>query len=89
MGDLFHFHFKSETLLFSYKGEISPFGRDDKNKNVGQWVKTIVFQGFLWGCHSDEHSEEKSRCNSKFLASFDMTHLRRRGFALRLMLRLI
>ncbi|WP_306549442.1 hypothetical protein [Desulfobulbus sp.] len=23
--------------------------------------KTIVFQAFLWGCHPDEHSEEKSQ----------------------------
>jgi hypothetical protein len=30
-------------------------------KNVGQGIKPSFFQGFLWGGHFDEHSEEKSR----------------------------
>ena len=46
------------TLSLSYKGEISPFGRDGKKYERWPRDKTIVFQEFLWGF--DEHSEEKS-----------------------------
>jgi hypothetical protein len=46
------------TLSLSYKGEISPFGRDDKKNERWPRDKTIVFQEFLWGF--DEHSEAES-----------------------------
>ena len=49
---------KKMTLSLSYKGEISPFGRDDKTYERWPRDKTIVFQEFLWGF--DEHNEAES-----------------------------
>ncbi|WP_306548593.1 hypothetical protein, partial [Desulfobulbus sp.] len=53
-------------------------------KGFSGYGLTIPFNG-----HFDEHSEEKSRYGERFLTSFEMTHLCRRGFALCIMLRLI